>query len=220
MVLKQWRTAQALWHSLLAYQRDRGLLVEGPLTALRPSHAALSKPDSLFDRCAFVLGARISSRYRPSECVIHRSQADAAAAATTAIGQDHNGLRSNAVRAQGAAGQFSGAMGQGQAGPPLARGFATAPYMAVRPTARFGDLANPFAAAPMLTPQSVLTQDVVSIDQLCEAGMSLSALGGQLYGGGMGIPNPSQGYFDAALPEFHGYQQPSIAPAAPHTGRG
>ena len=137
---------QPLWHSLLTYIRDRDLLVEGPLNALRGSHVALTKPETLFDRRAFLLGTRLSSRYRPSECVVHPTEGAA------------NGAQRGA--------------------PPAPPPAAAAPPTGAPPARpAFLPTMNPFAAAPILAPQGMLTQDAMSIGQLSEQGMSLAAFG-------------------------------------------
>jgi hypothetical protein len=185
---------QALWHSLLTYIRDRNLLVEGPLNALRVSHIVLTKPDTMLDRRAFLLGTRLSSRYRPTEFVIHPSEAS-----TTTAG----------VRGPTADGRHTPPR-QLRAGPEAVSRppghYSSAEYAAAaRPTApHFAPPTNPFAAAPMLMPHGMLTQEALSIEQLSERGMSLASFGQISYGGGH-LFDASQGYLHSALPEFKGF---------------
>lgn len=53
---------QELWHSYLSHMQERNLIVEGPLTALKPSLMPLAIPERRFDRRAFSLGTRFSNR--------------------------------------------------------------------------------------------------------------------------------------------------------------
>jgi hypothetical protein len=103
-----------------------------------------------------------------------------------------------------------------------ARGYPNAAYASGRPGPQhYAPPANPFAAAPMLLPQGMMTQDMLSLEQLSERGMSLAALNGQFggYGGANGALDPSQGYLESALPEFRGYMNrgaPQPPPAHSH----
>lgn len=54
---------QELWHSYLTHMQERSLVVEGPLTSLKPSLVPLATPERRFDRRAFSLGTRFSNRY-------------------------------------------------------------------------------------------------------------------------------------------------------------
>lgn len=191
---------QALWHALLTYVRDRNILVEGPLHALRACNIPLSKPATIFDRRAFLLGTKISSRYHPPEFVVHPEDSSATATATRAsVPQQSLPLR-----------PFP---------PPLV----PAPPPPLPPPqhafpgsrSRMNTVAtNPYAMAPVLMPQGMFTQDMqLSLEQLSQRGMSLAAYGQMMMAppgvsGGMG--NPSQGYLEEALPELRGFMNGNI----------
>lgn len=86
---------QPLWNALLSHFKEHELLVEGPLTNLKPSMIALSQPKRKFDRAAFGVGGvgaggmGAIGRYHPPERVgdpIPGSLAAAAAAAAAGAG--------------------------------------------------------------------------------------------------------------------------------------
>eukprot|EP00879_Flechtneria_rotunda_P009589 GHRR01010035.1.p1 GENE.GHRR01010035.1~~GHRR01010035.1.p1 ORF type:complete len:580 (+),score=218.85 GHRR01010035.1:893-2632(+) len=66
---------QPLWNALLTHFKEHELLVEGPLTNLKPSMIALSNPKRKFDRAAFGVGGvgaggmGAIGRYHPPERV-------------------------------------------------------------------------------------------------------------------------------------------------------
>jgi hypothetical protein len=199
---------QALWHALLTYVRDRNILVEGPLHSLRICNVPLSKPAAIFDRRAFLLGTKISSRYRPPEFVVHPE--DSAATAATAKASAHQ----------------KGVPSQPFPPPMVPPQLPNAPTCMVPPQQVFAGgrapmsalAANPYAMAPVLMPQGIFTQDMhLSLEQLSQRGMSLAAFGQMMMGPGSvasGIGEPSQGYLEAALPELRGFMNGNHGNAA------
>lgn len=74
-----------LWSSLLTHYREADVLVEGPLTALKPSLVQLSRPRRAFDRASFGIGPGATNRYTPPERVGEPAPAPAAAAAAAGL---------------------------------------------------------------------------------------------------------------------------------------
>lgn len=90
-----------LWRSLLQHFKEAGVLVEGPLTNLKPSMIQIGQVKKDFDRSTFGIGALTTNRYVPPERV-GEAPLDKKDSSTTAT-------QSGAGNAQAAPGSRSGA---------------------------------------------------------------------------------------------------------------
>lgn len=108
---------QPLWNALLMHFKEHELLVEGPLTNLKPSMLQLSQPKRKFDRAAFgVAGVGAGAvgaigRYHPTEKVGGALPGSAAAAAVAGVNGDagdSTGMNGAALAAASAAGVTNG----------------------------------------------------------------------------------------------------------------